>query len=116
MEGIKWKRMFIALLVAAFFGVFCAYGTSTIDIEGFEVTLPYFLTVFYARLLIGFFVGFGENVKFVNGEMKNSVVRGAIFGVIATIVISFYGGGEIFMAFGIVYGIITDVLATKFGK
>jgi len=116
MKGINWKRMGIALLVAAVFGIFCAYGTSTIEIPGFEVTLPYLLTIFYARLLMGFFVGFGENVKFVGSEMKNAVVRGAIFGAIATIAISFYGGGEIFMAFGIIYGIITDVLATKFGK
>jgi len=116
MEGINWKRMTIAILVAALFGVFCAYGTSTIEIPGFEVTLPYLLTIFYARLLIGFFVGFGEHVKFVKSEMKNAVVRGAVFGVIATIAISFYGGAEVFMAFGIVYGIITDVVATRFGK
>jgi len=108
--------MGIALLIAGLFGFFCAYGTSNVEIPGFEVTLPYLMTIFYARLLIGFFVGFGGHVKFVKGEMKNAVVRGAVFGIITTIVISFYGGAGIFMAAGIIYGIITDLLATKFGK
>jgi hypothetical protein len=34
-------------------------------------------------------------------------------GIIATIVIAFYGGWEIFIAAGIVYGIIIDMVATK---
>ena len=108
------KRLMIALLVAGIFGLFCAYGTSTIQIEGFEITLPYLLTVFYARLLIGFFVGFGDNIELVKNKYQNAAVRGAMFGLITSIVIAFYGGGEYFIIFGIVYGIITDVIATRF--
>ncbi len=36
---MKIKRMAISLIVAAFFGVFCAYGTSTVEIPGFEMTI-----------------------------------------------------------------------------
>lgn len=108
------KRLIIAVIIASLFGLFCAYGTSMIEIKGFEITLPYLLTVFYARLLIGFFVGIADNINPLQTKYKNAILRGAIFGLITSIVIAFYGGGEIFIAFGIIYGIITDVIATKF--
>jgi hypothetical protein len=107
------KRLLIALVIAALFGLFCAYGTSSVEIEGLEITLPYLLTIFYARLLIGFFVGIGDNVELIKKKYQNAAFRGAMFGLIASIVISFYGGGEFFIAFGIIYGIITDLVATR---
>jgi hypothetical protein len=108
------KRLIIAIILSAFFGFFCAYGTSTVEIEGFEITFPYLLTIFYARLLIGFFVGIGDNINILKNKYQNSAIRGAIFGLIASIVIAFYGGGEVFIAAGIIYGIITDLIATRF--
>ena len=116
MEGINWKRMLIALFFAGVFGVFCAMGTATVEIPGFVVTLPYLLTIFYARLLIGLVIGLSEHVRIISGEMKNAALRGGIFGAIVTVVIAFYGGTEIFILSGIIYGIITDALATRFGK
>lgn len=107
------KRMVVAVVVAAIFGAFCAYGTSKVEIPGFEITTPYLLTVFYARLMIGFFIGIADNVNILKTEIPNAIVRGAIFGVLASIVLSFYGGAEVFIGFGIVYGIITDLVATK---
>ena len=108
------KRLGIALLLSGLFGVFCAYGTSTVEIEGFEITLPYILTIFYARVLIGFFVGISEHIQILKNKYQNAALRGAIFGLIASIVIAFYGGGEILMSAGTVYGLITDVVATRF--
>ena len=110
------KRMGIALIVAALFGAFCAYGTYTADIPGFEVTLPYLLTIFYSRLMIGLVIGLSEDIKLLKNETQNSITRGALMGGIVSIGISFFGGAEIFIAFGIVYGILTDFLATKFGS
>jgi hypothetical protein len=108
------KRLMIALIIAGLFGIFCAYGTSTIEIEGFEVTLPYLLTIFYARLLIGFFIGIGDHIELVKNKYQNATIRGAIFGIISSIVIAFWGGGEVFIAAGIIYGIVTDIIATRF--
>jgi len=108
------KRLVIALVIAAFFGLFCAYGTSAVEIEGLEITIPYLLTIFYARLLIGFFVGIGDNVELTKKKYQNAAIRGGLFGLITSIVISFYGGGEFFIIFGIIYGIITDLIATRF--
>jgi hypothetical protein len=116
MQGIDWKRMLVSLLLAAFFGLGCAYGTSTVEIPGFTVTMPYLETIFYARLLMGFMIGLAGGVVLLKGATKNAVLRGAVIGAISSVSISFYGGAEVFIAAGIVYGIITDVVATKTGK
>ena len=108
------KRLLIALVIASLFGIFCAYGTSSVEIEGFDITLPYLLTIFYARLLIGFFVGIGDNIELIKNRYQNAVLRGALFGIITSVVIAFYGGGEYFIIFGIMYGVITDLIATRF--
>jgi hypothetical protein len=113
--GIDFRRMSIALVIAALFGFFCAYGTSTVEIPGFEMTMPYLLTIFYSRLLIGLVIGLAGGVRLLNGETANAALRGGMFGAIVSIGISFYGGAAIFTAAGIIYGAITDVLATRFG-
>lgn len=113
MEGFNGKRMAISLIIAAFFGFFCAYGTSGVEIPGFTITLEYLATIFYARLLIGFAIGLAGGWVLVKSRVKNAALRGGIIGAVVTPVISFYGGWEIFMLFGILYGIITDVVATK---
>ena len=72
------------------------------------------MTIFYARLLIGFFVGIGGHIQLLTNKYQNAAIRGAIFGLIASIVISFYGGGEVFIGAGIIYGVVTDLIATRF--
>jgi len=113
---MKPKRMTIALVVAAICGVFCAYGTSTVQIPGFQATMPYLLTIFYSRLLIGLVVGLAEDVKVLKGALWNSIARGAIIGAIMSVGISFYGGAQVFIPFGMIYGALADFLATKFGS
>jgi len=108
------KRTIIAVIMAAIFGAFCAYGTSKVEIPGFEVTMPYLLTVFYARLMIGVFIGIADNVNILKGKYPNAVLRGAIFGALASMVISFYGGAAVFISAGIIYGIIIDLISTRF--
>ena len=108
------KRIVIAIGIASVFSLFCAYGTSTVDIPGFDVTIPYLLTIFYARVLIGIFIGISEDISPLKSKYKDAVVRGGLFGIIASIVIAFYGGAAMFIGAGIVYGILTDVIATRF--
>jgi hypothetical protein len=111
---MKIKRMLISLIVAALCGVFCAYWTSGVEIPGFEVTIPYLLTIFYNRLLMGFVIGLAGGIRILKKEFLNSIIRGIIIGAIVSIGISFYGGAFAFISAGIVYGAITDILATKF--
>jgi hypothetical protein len=68
----------------------------------------------WQHLLIGFFVWIGEQIKLLKNTYQNALLRGALFGVITSIVISFYGGAEFFITAGSIYGIITDVVATRF--
>jgi Mg/Co/Ni transporter MgtE len=114
--SMKAKRMAISLFVAALCGVFCAYGTSTVQIPGFQVTMPYLLTIFYSRLLIGLVVGLAENIRLIRIELWNSILRGAVMGAIMSVSISFYGGAQVFIPFGMIYGAITDYLATRLGS
>lgn len=111
--GFNTKRMLIALVMASVFGFFCAWGTTTVEIPGFVVSLPYLATVFYARVLIGFAVGLNSNMKIAENENVNSLTRGALMGAIVSPVISFFGGFEILMCAGIIYGALTDLVATK---
>ena len=113
MEGVNWKRMGISLLLAGFFGAGCAYGTSTAQIPGFTATMPYLLTIFYGRLLMGFIIGLAGGVVLVKGALKNAALRGGTIGAVCSIGISFYGGAAVFITAGIVYGVITDCVATR---
>jgi len=113
---VKAKRMAISLFVAGLFGVFCAYGTSTVQIPGFQLTMPYLLTIFYSRLLIGLVIGLAGDIRLIRGELWNSIVRGAVLGAIMSVGISFYGGAQAFIPFGMIYGAVADFLATRFGS
>ena len=116
---MNWKRLIVALVVGALCGLFCAYGTSQLDpesigIPGFEITFALLAATFYNRLLIGLVIGLSGGIVFLKGKLANAALRGAILGAIVTVAISFYGGAEILIVFGIIYGIIIDVAATKF--
>ncbi|KPL04439.1 MAG: hypothetical protein AMJ90_01045 [candidate division Zixibacteria bacterium SM23_73_2] len=114
---MKAKRVLIATIIGGLCGIFCAYGTSQMKNPNFPVTSGILVSVFYNRLLIGFFVGIADNIKL------HSVIRGALIGAIVTLAMSIIPlidgqpmGGIIFLIAGIVYGIIADVLATLFSK
>ncbi|MEM4251139.1 MAG: hypothetical protein QW828_04840 [Candidatus Bathyarchaeia archaeon] len=113
---MKAKRMMISLLAAGLFGILCAYGMLNIQIPGFQVTMPYLLTAFYSRLLIGLVIGVAWDIKLIKSEIWNSIVRGAVLGAIMSVGISFYGGAHILIPFGMIYGAVTDFLATRFGS
>jgi type III secretory pathway component EscS len=108
------KRVLIATVIGALSGIFCAYGTSQLENPAFPITMGLLASVFYNRLLIGIFVGIADNIKL------NPVIRGAILGAIVTMAMSIIpivdgqlSGGLILIGFGVVYGIIADVVATK---
>ena len=111
---MNWKRLLIALLVAALGGIFCAYGTTMADIPGLVVDTPLLATIFYGRFMIGLLVGLAGGVVLIAGTLKNAALRGAILGAIMSVGLGFYGGMELLVIFGALYGIIADVLATKF--
>ena len=109
------KRIAIATVIGLLTGLFCAYGTATMEDPNFTITTGLLTAIVYNRVLIGVVVGIGDNVEL------HPVLRGTIFGAVITMAMSIIPiidgdamGGVILIAFGIVYGIIADVVATKF--
>ena len=114
------KRIVLALIVAAFCGAFCAYGTISAQIPGLVITAALLASIFYERLLIGLVIGLADSVVFVKKHrMLNAVLRGAFFGAVVSFSMAVQNlstGGTVLIGFGIVYGIVIDTIATKFGS
>jgi hypothetical protein len=114
------KRVIIATVIGLLAGIFCATGTWMMAEKGeltFFPTLGLLASIVYNRVLIGMFIGYGDNIKL------HPVARGAFFGLVVTMAMSiipiFDGdlmGGLSLMPFGIVYGIIIDVVATRLSR
>ncbi len=112
---MKIKRLIISLLIGALSGLFCIYWTY-LEMSGFQITTQYLLTIFYNRLLIGFVVAISESIKIFNKDPQNSISRGALIGVIISIGLYIQTGSLGFIPPGIVFGVIADFLATKYGS
>ncbi len=112
------KRVIIASVVGVLAGFFCAYGTiMMVDSEQLDlvVTTGLLASIVYNRFLIGLLVGFADSIKL------NPVFRGALIGAVVTLALSIYNivdvglsSGVAVMGFGIVYGVVADVIASKF--
>ncbi len=104
------KRLTIAMTIGTLCGLFCAYGTEMKFPGQFDILI--LAGIVYNRALIGFVIGIADHIKL------NPALRGAIIGAVVTGAMAIYSaeGSMILIAFGIVYGIITDVLATRLSK
>lgn len=110
--------MLIALGISILFGLFCAYGTTMVQIPGVIVTMSLLGMIFYNRVLIGFMVGLAGHMSLLKSKLPNAALRGALIGAIVSIAIMIPGGSgaAILLVFGAAYGAIADVVATKFGE
>jgi len=117
------KRMIIALILGALAGLFCVYGTKMAGERGnftFPITTGLLVSTFYSRVLIGFVIGLVGDVKI------KAVTRGALMGIIVGLAMALFPffdmetggtkGALIILVFSAIYGIIIDVVATKFSK
>ena len=104
------KRVLTATAVGLLCGIFCAYGTVWKYPDQFGILM--LASIVYNRVLIGFVIGIADNIK------TRPIIRGAILGAVISTAIAIPAGegGLILIAFGIVYGIITDFIATKISK
>ena len=109
------KRLIISLIIGALSGLFCIFWTY-LEMSSFKTTLQYLLTLFYNRLLIGFTVAISESLKIINRDPQNSILRGAIIGAIISVALYIQTGSLSFIPAGIVFGVIADFLATKYGS
>lgn len=112
------KRVVIATIIGVLSGIYCSGSIAMSPNPGFPLTLGLLIgSFFYNRVLIGFVVGIADHIGL------HPVIRGGLIGAIVTLTISLIPiidgepfGGLILLVFGVVYGIIADVVATRFSK
>ncbi len=108
---MKGKRLWISLLLGLIFGLFCAWGTASKFPGKFDnFTL---LSIVYNRVLIGLFIGIAGNIKL------GAALRGIIFGAVVSLQSALPGfsegiGSLVLVFAGMIYGLIIDLVATKF--
>ena len=111
------KRIVIATTIGLLSGLFCAYGTIWIAKSEPElvITTGLLALIVYNRILIGFFIGMGDNITL------HPVIRGALLGATISLAMAIMPmidtgitDGLTLIGFGVVYGIIADFVATKF--
>ena len=109
------KRLTISIITGALLGIICIIGISIR--MGFAGNELFILATWANRLVMGLVIGLAPYYKIKN-TTKNILFRGAFLGFIISG--SFYLATAFkdtpgFIA-GIVYGIIIDYVATKYGK
>ncbi|MBN2857708.1 MAG: hypothetical protein JXN63_04840 [Candidatus Delongbacteria bacterium] len=107
------KRAASGLILGAVLGVFCIIGVNAR--MGDQISGMFLFATWFNRVVMGLMIGFYTPVS-------NSLTTGALRGGILGLIVSFslYSATDFidtpgFIA-GIVYGIIIDVLATKYGE
>lgn len=114
--GINVLRMIVCLILGAIAGLICAWGTSTAPISKSILTIGFLIYIWYNRLILGFIIGYADKIKIIKHELGNSIVRGAILGAILSVILIVIPGlaAVSYLYAGIIYGIIIDLIATKF--
>ena len=105
------KRLVIATILGVLCGLFCMYGTMT-NFPG-EFGTFMLIGIVYNRVLIGIVIGTSDNIDL------HPALRGAIIGVVVSMAMAIFSsdsdsnGALIVLAFGLVYGVLIDVVTTK---
>lgn len=111
---INNKRILIGLLTGAILGVFCIIGVGARI--GYENYI-FLIGMWYNRVVMGLLIGLADNIQITKGD-KNVLLRGALIGLIvssAIFISTEFRDVPSFFA-GIVYGVIIDYVASKYGK
>lgn len=111
---INKKRILIALLTGAILGIFCIIGVgSRIGYDNYI----FLIGMWYNRIVMGLLIGLAGYIQITKGS-KNVLFRGALLGLIVSsdiFISTEFRDIPSFFA-GIVYGVIIDFVASKYGK
>jgi len=107
------KRAKTGLILGAVLGVFCIFGINFR--MGDQVTGLFLFATWFNRVVMGLMIGFYTPVS---RKLLHSALRGGLLGLIVSF--SLYSATDFldtpgFIA-GIFYGIIIDVICTKYGE
>lgn len=116
--GIEINRLIIAIALGALFGALCAWATSTAPIPAEWLTIEFLVYIWYNRLILGFMIAYADNLKFIKNKYGNAAIRGAILGTLLSVILVIIPGLSAisYLWAGTLYGIIIDLVATKFSK
>ena len=109
------KRIGIGLLTGSMLGVICIIGVGSR--LGFSGNIAYLLGMWYNRVIMGLIVGLSEGIIFIEKNRNyNSVLRGAIIGLLVTSAIFLSTSFRDIPSFfaGIFYGVIIDLVSTLY--
>jgi len=111
---MRKRRIVLSVILGAVLGVVCIIGVGTrIGFAGNELFL---LAMWYNRVILGMVIGFSHDVTLIASE-KNYIVRGLLLGLVVTTAITLTSGFLDTPSFfaGILYGLIIDWAATRYG-
>ena len=104
---MKTKRLVIATILGILCGLFCMYET----IAKFPGEFGTFMLIgiVYNRALIGIVIGIVDNIDL------HPAMRGAVIGVVVSMAMAIFSaeGMLALLGFGLVYGVLIDVAASK---
>ncbi len=108
------KRLGISIIAGAILGVFCIIGVGyRVGFQGNEI---YLASVWYNRVVMGLAIGLAGNFTIMKSK-ANPYIRGALIGLFisfASLLSTEFMDIPSFFA-GVVYGIIIDGMASKYG-
>lgn len=105
------KRLKVSLVTGAILGVVCIIGASARS--GFESEAYWLFALWYNRVLMGLVIG----LPWENIGLTKAIVRGAVLGFLVSFAFYSSTGFSDIVSFlaGIIYGMIIEYFAFKFG-
>lgn len=106
------KRLKVSILMGVILGVFCIIGAMIRS--GNQRDALWLFSLWYNRLLMGLLIG----LPWSNISLPKTIVRGAILGLFVSFAFYSATGFDDTVSFlaGIVYGMIIEGVAYKFGR
>lgn len=116
---ISYRRLIISTISGALLGVICIIGVGSRIFDGdYLGNIVYLLGIWSSRLVLGVMIGFVGDFIIIPGmkwiKWLNVSIRGIFFGLLISttvLLIDPYFSYTTF-AMGIVYGLVTDLVAT----
>ncbi len=107
------KRLVSATVSGAVLGVLCIVGVGFR--QGYSGNMVFLLATWYNRVVMGFLIGLAGDIQILDSKY-NRYFRGLFLGIFVSAAVFLSTGfrDPPSMAAGMVYGIIIDVVATRF--
>ena len=104
--------MKICVTMGIILGIFCIIGASIRS--GFQGNTVYLFSLWYNRLVLGIVIGLTQH----KSNFQKSIARGAVLGLVVSFAFYSTNGFQDVISFlaGIVYGVIIEAVAFKYGE